>query len=832
MDQSRLTSSVVIMIILLSVAARELPAQSEALPPRGGGAVASGSVIVETRADEQIALMEVLAGKLDLVYGSLDPARVASLPQGAERKLRIVSSRNISLSLLANAAPDRAPWLATGRDGIQRFNPLAMREARNALNRLLDRRALSREIGGQGATPLLLPFSIGDPGALPWYRSVLAAGLRFGGDGSAAKDFRAAMERAAALPALSGRLLEADGAWRFDGETLVLRLLTRSDQPGDALPAARWLARVIEGLGLRVEIVDRGRAEAARLVAMTDPSDLAWNLRVERWGAGETAAWQDEVVAEMYSDRSWTMTVAGEGLDGAWRPSTRALDEDLERLERGGFRGPESYEEVQSAAAAHAMEDSFRIFLFRLDRVHVLAAGSFPEPPPFDRGAGIASPWFWRGGAGPGPGASGPLRVGVVTRAASVFDSSWEPLFRTGLLTPVSRPVIHAIADEALWIVDPTTGLPAWFSESFVEARPRVSVPSAAKVWDGAAHAWRPLGPGRSALARVVFDYSRGGWHSGVRSSPADALHYLALLSDWCVQDGPGDPCYDRGAEAAWSWLFEDLVAVEALPEGRLADYLDRDWAAFPERLAAYAYLPTGLVHWTIAEALLALEREGDRSGARWTFAPDDRGPGLNVLDPRAVAEIRAKLAAFREARRVPASISELLSENEALAAWSAAIDFVDRHGHAFVSNGPYLLDRVGFSPPAFELARFGDYRGAPRYPGGGPSPRLARVDLVKAPILARAAEGFELEVRVSSLAFPGGLAEAAPSGTRVRVRLVGDDGELLAEALPVGEGLFRARFSAGELAGLGTGVAIVLAEASIGGTLPDLGIAELLVAP
>jgi peptide/nickel transport system substrate-binding protein len=533
--------------------------------------------------------------------------------------------------------------------------------------------------------------------------------------------------------------------------------------------------------------------------------------------------------------------------EGPWKPSTPLFRAAMDRIWAGGYADRAAYERDVAAATRAALDDSFRLFLVAMDRSAVLNAARFPRLPLTDRAAGIQSPWFWHSLEVAPEGEGRPLRAAVVSRAATVFQATWEPMVGWDLRMPISNPVVDAIVDHDVGIVDPATGKPAWFSQRLVEAKAAppsaarsagsaapagIAVPATALVWDGLRHAWKAAGSGMAAKARVVFDYGEGRWHDGRAGGAADALHFLAFVADWSVEDGPGDRRFDEAVRTGWARLLDKLVAVEPLSAARLAVYADWDWGADPERLASLAYRPTGMLPWTIAEALAAIVAESPEEGRRRAFVGDEQRASVDVLDPDCVKLIRERLLAFRAAGALPPQLAGLVSREEASAAWTAAIDFIDRHGHAFISNGPYLLDRVHFDPPAFELAR------NPGYPSGASEFRgararfLARVEGLELPALAKSAGDLELGLAVSAIAYPEGSSKPAGAEARVGVALLSGAGELAKEAFPSGEGRFSVRFSPSELARLGTGVVKVIAEAAIGEGLPDFGTAELLLLP
>ena len=405
-----------------------------------------------------------------------------------------------------------------------------------------------------------------------------------------------------------------------------------------------------------------------------------------------------------------------------------------------------------------ALEDSFRIFVAQLDRSFLFSRAAFAETPPVDPEAGIGW-WFWRGALTAKP-AGEPLRVGLVSRAQTVFAATWNPVGLYNLYAPIAWPVLESTVEPGPWnVTDPVTGESSWLCaevagiESGEDAAARgdfsatVAVPASALRWDGAAHAWRPVGAGLVSRGKVVLDYGGLRWHNGLDGAAADVLHWLAFRLDWSREDGPGDVRFDQNVRDVHGFDLERTLAVEVLSPTRLSVYTDWGWAMAPERLARLSAHAPAFCHWTVIQAAEALALAGEEPGKRYAFETDGDAVPLDALEPGCVAALREKLVSLRDSGTVPAGIAGLVTAEEAAAAYSASIAFIDAHGHAWISDGPYVLDKVSFDPSYFELARYPEYRADNAETAERLSRTIASIDGMSCPAMARKGEDIVVEI-------------------------------------------------------------------------------------
>ena len=165
----------------------------------------------------------------------------------------------------------------------------------------------------------------------------------------------------------------------------------------------------------------------------------------------------------------------------------------------------------------------------------------------------------------------------------------------------------------------------------------------------------------------------------------------------------------------------------------------------------------------------------------------------------------------------------------QAVKNYRRAIDFIDRHGHCFIGNGAFVLDRYDPLKSAGVLLANRDpaYPYAKGYFAKTFATSFARVDAVTVPIFR---QGMDLmvDVTVSQVAFPAATARPAPRAN-MKVTLMGDT-ETSYTATLMKPGSFAAVIPARDLAGLAPGDYTIVVEAALGREAPAVDTATLTV--
>lgn len=218
----------------------------------------------------------------------------------------------------------------------------------------------------------------------------------------------------------------------------------------------------------------------------------------------------------------------------------------------------------------------------------------------------------------------------------------------------------------------------------------------------------QPVGPGKSAAARLTYRVLGSAFHDGTRMTAADLLYAYAFSYRWGERSDPDDTTYDPFVDAATAHIRRELAGLRVVESDtvsqsfRIADVnITRELftvevyagAAFnrPERVSA-APPPWSTLPWHL---IVLMEEAVSRGWAAFSKAEAERRH-VEWLDLVRSADLNERLSSLvetfeREGYR-PAALAPRVSVEAARSRWAALAAFYRAHGHFLVTNGPYQL--------------------------------------------------------------------------------------------------------------------------------------------
>jgi len=210
--------------------------------------------------DENTALQEVRNGNLDLYYYRISSDRIDNAE--SREGLQVYESTGGSYSILVNPAE------------AEEFNPFSIRDARFALNYLVDRKLIVNELMSGYGTTMISNYGPFDPDYLFIVDELESFHFRY--------------NPALAEEMISKAITEAgakkiEGKWTYDGKDIELIAFIRSDDPVRK-SIGEILSSELEKIGFKVT-KDFGDLNKAFVnVYGSDPSDMKWSFYTEGWG--------------------------------------------------------------------------------------------------------------------------------------------------------------------------------------------------------------------------------------------------------------------------------------------------------------------------------------------------------------------------------------------------------------------------------------------------------------------------------------------------------------------------------------------------------------------
>ncbi len=275
--------------------------------------------------------------------------------------------------------------------------------------------------------------------------------------------------------------------------------------------------------------------------------------------------------------------------------------------------------------------------------------------------------------------------------------------------------------------------------------------------------------------------------------------------------------------------------------DGTITTYFDY-FHASPTRIAAqggaiwvktYGNSYQVGVSWDISEALAKLVAEGGKSGTAWSFSSDPAFVEVDVLSPKCLEDIKAKLQEFVAAKYVPAQIARWKSADEAVKDYQASIKFIDDHKNAYISNGPFFIASVDTTANFVELNAFrnASYPYEPGFWNSVFKSQNTRVDSVSVPTTVGKDKDVAIGAAVSIVEYPAGTAKSADATVKLKATLVLADGsEKVYTGAFVKSGSFSVKIPAADLKNLKAGSYTLVIETYLKNEAPATEVTSLVV--
>ncbi|TVP59905.1 MAG: ABC transporter substrate-binding protein [Halomonadaceae bacterium] len=689
-------------------------------------------------------------------------------------------------------------------DDENALNPFTVREIREAMNWLVNRRYIAEEIYGGMAVPRVLPLNTAFPDYARLADTARALELRYQHDPERAR--RVIEEHMEKLGAL-----KRGGRWVYNDTPVTIRVLIRTEdarnQVGD------YVANLMEDLGFRVLRQYRTAEEASRIWIAGDPAGGQWNIYTGSWVS--TTINRDEAtnLSFYYTQRGrpellWQTYASGD-----------ELDEIASRLERRDFTRMAERRDLMARGLELAMASSYRIWLIDQQSIIPRASNVIMAA---DLAGGIAGSRLW------------PYtlrytdRVGgrMVFGSPSVLTEPWNPVAGSNWLfdTMITRP----LSDPPL-LPDPFTGLylPQRVARAEVtvqedapinktldwltlDRQEEIPVPPEAWIgWNAEEGRFRMVAEdhpeGVNARSKVRIQYEDGfldrQWQDGSTMSMAD------LLLPWILTHSRADeksPFFDPSHVPAFQVYKQHFRGLKIIREEPLIIEVYSDQVLPDAETLVASRALTPLPWHTLSIGMMA-EQAGDLAFSsyksdinRIDWMSLVAGPSLNVLRRHLDRAIDMGFMPYGGVLK-----DFLGSEDEISQRYQALKQWDSERKHFWVGDGPFYLHSVHPVERTVVLRRNEKFQDPSSKWLDFSRPEIPELTL-DGPLMVRTGEAaeFNLAVTFAGEPYPEGAIDNA------RYLLFDGDGDLVTEGalLPVGAGQWQVTLSSEQIRSLGTG--------------------------
>ena len=605
--------------------------------------------------DENTALEEVRNGNLDMYYYRISSDRLEN--NQAREGLKVFDSTGGSYSLLVNPAES------------EKFNPFSNKDARFALNYLVDRKLIVNELMGGYGAPIISYYGPTDPEYLTIIKELESFDFKYNPTLAEEIISRSMIERGAE---------KIDNKWKVEDNEIEIKIFIRSDDPVRK-SIGEILSVELENLGFTVK-KDYGDLNKAFVVVYgSNPADMNWNLYTEGWGRSAFVKYDSIGLGQMYSP--WFSNMPGFNDPSYWNYENKKLDELTQEIYKGDFETAEKRSQLIQEAVIEGINESVRIFL--ASKVDQYVVNQNVEGVINDLGAGVPSRFT-------------PINVKtndekLTIGVKQIYQGAWNPIM--GLTDTYSRHIWGIISDP-ITFKHPFTGetFPVraqWEVETSV-LNEKIKVPIESKIWNPSLQEWDNVPTNTLATSKVTFDFEFSNWHNGESMDMNDILHSLYFTMEWGIQTDENDKTFDTEFTPRAAQSIQTIIAVNQLDEDTIEVYVNY-WHFDENEIAEWAALWTP-VPWEITSAMEKAVIDGKVSFSR-SGATSKNVNWLSLIVPKDAEIIKENLEEYKNNNFIPNSLKQNGNEqNYYENRYNSSIKWIEEKNHAVISNGPFYL--------------------------------------------------------------------------------------------------------------------------------------------
>ncbi|HEU4822214.1 MAG TPA: ABC transporter substrate-binding protein [Nitrososphaeraceae archaeon] len=630
--------------------------------------------------DQNVALEQVKQGKIAIYYFAIPLEVVSEMMNNPD--VKIYDRMAGTFGLLFNPAPYN--------ESSKSLNPFQIREVRYAMNFLVNREFVVDEILKGYGSVLIDPFGQYSPEYLNLIDTVESLGIRYA-PGLGDQMINDALVKEGAVKD------RTTGKWFFADKPITVKILIRSDDPrrkslGDLVSAE--LERV--GFSVLKQYGDLNKANA--VVSGSNPQDFQWHVYTEAYaGTSAFVKYNPVITSQMYAPYAGNMP--GGQNPAFWNYQNSSIDDITQKINFFNFTSEEQRNALVRNATRAGIQESVRIFIAQNTDPYI--ANSDVAGLINDFGAGITSRLSLINAQPPDLSL---LNIGV----KEIYQGAWNSVGGCG--DTYCTSIYSALADGATFR-NPYTGevIPMrniWTDIITTGPTERMKVAADAQTWDPYSKQWKKAGSDTFALSKVDYKLLFSKWHHGITMDKSDILYPLYFAFEWGTDQGRGDLTVDPEYTAAAKESLPYAKGIRFINDTEIESFVDQ-WHYDKNEIAGTA-TAWSAEPWEITAATERLVMEGKVAYSRGQ-ATAKNVPWLSLIVPSHAKMILAELQKMKSESFIPTPLKGIVTIKEANQRYDAAIQWIEQHRHAVISNGPFYLDAYDPSAGIIYVKAFRD---------------------------------------------------------------------------------------------------------------------------
>lgn len=726
-------------------------------------------ILIYSKNNLEFGIDEILKGQSHIFSQGISLSSLNKIKESDKNKLNIYETKSGIWSFLLNPVPNAAPYQVKNGNIIE-FNPFAIRELRFALNLLIDRDFISKELfqGAGGAN--ISSIIEGTPNA--WMFEFQANNLGIDSKGNkekALRDINNAMENASKLPENKNRLMKKNGFWYFDDKIITVKLAMDNTYSENKVKLLEYLLDLLQEAGIKGQKLS---AEDS-FVYEKNPSQLSWHIYTEKIKAKDLEYWQDKNI--LTYNTSLYGNFPGWREDSWWNYKNLEADRLGEKFLQGKIENTDEYWQELMKINEISLKEAIRIYSNYENLYFISNRGAFTRSLYFTPYEGLS-----RNALENAYVSKNELKV---TSFIESKLSSWNPLTKRDDLDNFSKNIIELVFDKD--VIQKPFGIlkekrisvvSSQADPNFDKEGDSVKVTGEISI-DKDANFYKDY---LTAPLKTQFRINYGFWHHGREITKIDYIYKENFEKDFLN-------IYNRNLIASkWD---EDILTYwysGFSPKGRLESVVDM---GIPSLNLNFIYsLP-----WELVEGIKKLILEGASSGRKYSIIKKE---GLNEIDLKSeefLKDLEEKIKELSNLSYVPNILRNYLTVQEAKESYEKVLNFISSYKHALIGNGPYMLSKFDSEKVYGELIAVRDKAYTEEKGKWAKLFRTSRlvIDEIELPKTVRTGESIKIKIKATEHTYPENIIKKSISGG-IYLLFVNEITNLRVDGINTGEGEFE----------------------------------------
>ena len=584
------------------------------------------------------------------------------------------------------------------------FNPFMFQPVRYAMNYIVDRSYFVNNILGGYGVPTVSPYAGEYEGLMTANATAPYIDIHYNLTYANETIYKTLTQHGAQY---------INGLWYYNGKPITIYLFVRTDTIVRQAYATQYLEKVLQQLGFTVQEVTGDLSKQNTIIYGSDPHNSTWSIAVESWSGGYS--YYDyglpiEFLAPIFgampasSDFEYGLSM---GLFNDTQYEEPSLVNTLTKIDNiswqlytTNFNNSKQYYNMLSELVSLGINDSIRVFLAESE-IPIYGNPSLQGVlPSIYYGDILNTPNYMTMTTPTGTATIGVryLSQGAMNPGYG-FTDAYSVSLAYGLIYPLSEAGPNGYAV-------PTGVILKVVNASNVS---NIPVPTSALVFNTSTMEIQHVEPNTTAELSIIANFApllnNDKFADNQSITLADILYiYIEAQKMLSPNSSITDPAvqgfYSFAAyPAVTGFKVLNSTAIQIWGDVKFFDPLEAAETLLGDFLPLGGYSPASVFPWQEYEAMNAVVSNGLAAWDKSTA--DQKGiDWLSIVSPTDVSNMLSALKNLSSNNYISKELLEvqnlsgitIINETEAKMGYNALINFINKYGNAFVSDGPFIL--------------------------------------------------------------------------------------------------------------------------------------------